>query len=115
MWDARGGQWNAGGRLGGCRRARRIGRLRRAVIWSSSVARGAANAGLAGSVAQAQLAAHPTAGIGEIGLDRWMKGHDLAMQTEVFLAQLESRRRRESSRATIHCLKAWGALTLGFD
>jgi len=56
-----------------------------------------------------QLAAHPGAGIGEIGLDRWVQGHDLELQKEVFLAQLAIAA-EENRPATIHCLKAWGAL-----
>jgi len=56
-----------------------------------------------------QLAAHPGAGIGEIGLDRWVKGHDLELQKEVFLAQMAIAA-AENRPATIHCLKAWGAL-----
>jgi TatD DNase family protein len=56
-----------------------------------------------------QLAAHPGAGIGEIGLDRWVKGHDLALQKEVFLAQLAIAA-EENRPVTIHCLRAWGAL-----
>ena len=56
-----------------------------------------------------QLYSHPNAGVGEIGLDRWIKGHDLAAQSEVFLAQLALA--AELNRpATIHCLQAWGAL-----
>ena len=56
-----------------------------------------------------KLAAHPNAGIGEIGLDRWIEGHDLDAQTEVFLPQLALA--AELNRpATIHCLRAWGAL-----
>jgi len=58
---------------------------------------------------RAQLAAHPGAGIGEIGLDRWVQGHDLELQKEVFLAQLAIAA-SENRPATIHCLKAWGAL-----
>src|SRR5262249_32903988 len=34
------------------------------------------------------LNAHPGAGIGEIGLDRWIEGHDPAVQAECFRAQL---------------------------
>jgi TatD DNase family protein len=56
-----------------------------------------------------QLAAHPGAGIGEIGLDRWVKGHDLELQKEVFLAQMAIAS-EENRPVTIHCLKAWGAL-----
>ena len=56
-----------------------------------------------------QLAVHPLAGVGEIGLDRWTEGHDLAVQTEVFTAQLALA--AELNRpATIHCLRAWGPL-----
>ncbi len=55
------------------------------------------------------LAAAPDAAIGEIGLDRWIEGHDLADQTEVFLAHL--RIAAEMKRpVTIHCIQAWGAL-----
>ncbi len=55
------------------------------------------------------LVAHPTAGVGEIGLDRWIEGHDDAAQAEVFAAQLTLA--VELNRAaTIHCLRAWGAL-----
>jgi TatD DNase family protein len=56
-----------------------------------------------------RLAAHPGAGIGEIGLDRWVKGHDIEQQKEVFLAQMAVAA-EENRPATIHCLKAWGAL-----
>lgn len=58
---------------------------------------------------RAQLAAHPQAGVGEIGLDRWIAGHDPKMQAEVFLPQLALA--TELNRpTTIHCLQAWGAL-----
>jgi TatD DNase family protein len=58
---------------------------------------------------RAQLDAHPTAGVGEIGLDRWIEGHDDAAQAEVFAAQLALA--AELNRpVTIHCLRAWGAL-----
>ncbi|HEY3900355.1 MAG TPA: TatD family hydrolase [Chthoniobacter sp.] len=56
-----------------------------------------------------KLIAHPNAGVGEIGLDRWIEGHDLDTQTEVFLPQLAFA--AELNRpVTIHCLRAWGAL-----
>jgi len=70
-----------------------------------------------------QLLAHPGAGVGEIGLDRWivdgLKPDDprlaglrvapLAEQAEVFAAQL--RLAAELNRAaSIHCVQAWGPL-----
>jgi TatD DNase family protein len=56
-----------------------------------------------------QLDAHPRAVIGEIGLDRWIEGHDLALQTDIFRSQLEIAAERNLPVA-VHCLKAWGAL-----
>ena len=56
-----------------------------------------------------QLDAHPAAGVGEIGLDCWIAGHDLADQTAVFTAQLALAAERNLP-ATIHCIQAWGAL-----
>ena len=69
------------------------------------------------------LEAHPTAGVGEIGLDRWiidrarlddprltgMRRAPLDEQIEVFSAQLKLAA-RDNRPATIHCLDAWGAL-----
>ena len=58
---------------------------------------------------RAQLEAHPGAGVGEIGLDRWIEGHDLADQSAVLRAQLGLA--AEGNRAaTLHCIQAWGAL-----
>ena len=57
----------------------------------------------------AALEAHPGAGVGEIGLDRWVKDHDLVQQTEVFTAQLTMAAERNRP-VSIHCLKAWGAM-----
>ena len=55
------------------------------------------------------LNADPNASVGEIGLDRWIEGHDIDDQESVFHSQLEIA--RELNRpATIHCLKAWGRL-----
>jgi TatD DNase family protein len=56
-----------------------------------------------------QLDANPRAGVGEIGLDRWIEGHDLADQTDVFTAQLALATERNLP-PTIHCIQAWGAL-----
>jgi TatD DNase family protein len=47
--------------------------------------------------------------IGEIGLDRWMEGYDFEDQQAVFRAQLQMAAERNVP-ATIHCLRAWGAL-----
>ena len=47
--------------------------------------------------------------IGEIGLDRWIEGYDLADQTEGFTWQL-ALAAQHNLPASIHCLKAWGAL-----
>ncbi len=47
--------------------------------------------------------------IGEIGLDRWIKDHDIAQQEEVFTWQLRLAAEREVA-VSIHCLQAWGAL-----
>lgn len=49
------------------------------------------------------------AGVGEIGLDKWVQGCDFAKQEEAFLWQL--RLAAELRRpVAIHCLKAWGPL-----
>ena len=55
------------------------------------------------------LDAHPGAAIGEIGLDRWIAGHDPEAQREVFTAQLALAAERNLP-VTIHCLRAWGPL-----
>ena len=57
----------------------------------------------------AMLDAHPGAGVGEIGLDRWIEGHDPAAQAECFRWQLTLAIGRDLP-ATIHCIRAWGAL-----
>jgi TatD DNase family protein len=54
------------------------------------------------------LDAVPSA-IGEIGLDRWIKDHDDAVQEEVFVWQLRLAAERNLP-VSIHCLQAWGRL-----
>jgi TatD DNase family protein len=49
------------------------------------------------------------AGIGEIGLDRWIRDFDLPQQEEVFTWQMELAAERDLP-ASIHCLQAWGRL-----
>lgn len=49
------------------------------------------------------------AAIGEIGLDKWVKGHDLPLQEEVFLWQWRLAAQRNLP-VSIHCLQAWGRL-----
>lgn len=51
----------------------------------------------------------PRAAVGEIGLDRWIEGHDLPAQIECFRWQLAVAAGRDLP-ATIHCVRAWGAL-----
>jgi TatD DNase family protein len=58
---------------------------------------------------RAILRAHPQAGVGEMGLDRWVEGHDPAAQDNAFRRQLALA--VELDRAlTIHCVKAIGPL-----
>ncbi len=57
----------------------------------------------------AQFLQADAAGIGEIGLDRWVKDHDLPLQEEMFVAQLQMAAERNLP-VTIHCLQAWGRL-----
>lgn len=66
---------------------------------------------------------HPEAGVGEVGLDRWIlesaRSDDLRLaglrrapldeQRDVFLAQVELAA-RDNRPLTIHCLDAWGLL-----
>jgi TatD DNase family protein len=55
------------------------------------------------------LTQNPLAGVGEIGLDKWIPDHDLVRQQEAFLTQLGLAHELQRP-ATIHCLKAWGKL-----
>lgn len=58
---------------------------------------------------EGRLKADPRAGVGEIGLDRWIKNFDFDRQREVFSAQLGLA--GDLGRpVTIHCLQAWGTL-----
>ncbi|HUD84052.1 MAG TPA: TatD family hydrolase [Candidatus Saccharimonadales bacterium] len=52
---------------------------------------------------------HVPSAVGEIGLDRWIKGHDIGQQEEVFAWQLRLAAEREIA-VSIHCLQAWGPL-----
>ncbi len=56
-----------------------------------------------------QLAAFPEAGVGEIGLDRWIENPDVDLQVKFFREQLAIAA-RDNRPATIHCLRAWGLL-----
>ena len=49
------------------------------------------------------------AGVGEIGLDRWIPDHDLPQQEEVFTWQMYLASERDLP-VSIHCLQAWGKL-----
>src|SRR5690242_12653852 len=49
------------------------------------------------------------AGVGEIGLDKWVRDHDLPDQERVFVAQLRMAAQRNLP-VSIHCLQAWGTL-----
>jgi TatD DNase family protein len=48
-------------------------------------------------------------GIGEVGLDRWIKDYDLEDQEQVFTAQLRLAARLNRP-VSMHCLQAWGRL-----
>lgn len=47
--------------------------------------------------------------IGEIGLDKWIRDHDLGLQEEAFVWQLRLASERNLP-VSIHCLQAWGRL-----
>jgi TatD DNase family protein len=55
------------------------------------------------------LDAHPGCGLGEVGLDRWIEGNDPAAQADCLRWQLDLSAARNLP-ATIHCVRAWGAL-----
>jgi len=54
------------------------------------------------------LEAVPSA-VGEVGLDRWIKDHDLEEQERVFVWQWRLAAERQVP-VSIHCLQAWGRL-----
>lgn len=55
------------------------------------------------------LESYLAAGVGEIGLDKWIRDHDIEKQKVVFSSQLKLA--AELNRPiTIHCLQAWGHL-----
>lgn len=56
------------------------------------------------------LISHPAVvGIGEIGLDKWIRDHDLPKQKEALRAQLDLAI-AYTLPVTLHCLQAWGHL-----
>jgi len=55
------------------------------------------------------LNAHPAAGVCEIGLYRWSEGNEPVAQAECLRWQLDLAASRNLP-ATIHCVRAWGAL-----
>jgi TatD DNase family protein len=55
------------------------------------------------------LLAHPAAGVGEMGLDRWIEGFDQVAQEEAFRAQLALAVELDRP-LTIHCVRAIGPL-----
>lgn len=57
----------------------------------------------------AYLDRYPNGGVGEIGLDRWIRDHDLDAQREAFLYQLSIASEWDRPVA-VHCLQAWGSL-----
>jgi len=58
---------------------------------------------------EARLRRDDNAGVGEIGLDRWIWNSDFTRQKEVFSAQLDLARNLDRPVA-VHCLQAWGTL-----
>lgn len=107
--------------------------LRRAVVDGSGVEDWGAVAGLARRVSWVQpsfgvhpwyvkeqpdgwletlrryLSEFPHAGVGEIGLDRWVEGADVALQMRFFQEQLRLAC-AEDRALSIHCLRAWGLM-----
>lgn len=55
------------------------------------------------------LCEFPHAGVGEIGLDRWIENPDVALQERLFREQLELAA-TQNRPASIHCLRAFGLM-----
>ncbi len=55
------------------------------------------------------LIRHPEAAIGEVGLDRWIPGHDLEDQRAVLAFHLQLSRELDRP-VSLHCLRAWPEL-----
>ncbi len=55
----------------------------------------------------------PDAAVGEIGLDKWMRGHDLDRQEAVFRPQWELAAELDRP-VTVHCLQCFGRLLENF-
>jgi TatD DNase family protein len=58
---------------------------------------------------EAMLQRYPQAGVGEMGLDRWIENADVELQQRFFHDQLTLARRLDRP-ASIHCLRAFGLL-----
>lgn len=58
---------------------------------------------------RAKLLEFPGAGVGEIGLDRWLEGADVQLQMRFFKPQLALAYELDRP-ANIHCLRAWGLM-----
>lgn len=58
---------------------------------------------------QGFLREFPAAGVGEIGLDRWIENPDVDLQVRMFRVQMELAA-QENRPATVHCLRAFGLL-----
>lgn len=55
------------------------------------------------------LESFPSAGVGEVGLDKWIRDPDVERQKSALFIQLELARELDRP-VTIHCLQAWGHL-----